>query len=198
MRPQSSSSLSSTVRAHQTKLQRQRKARESFMRAIAIEMLEQRQLLSSVLTDQSDYRPGSTALINASDFQAGETISFHIDRTDGVPIEAPPAIIDWQVTDGSAQDLDGQVDGTVWTTWYVDAQFEGASLLASAAGDLSGLTAETAFTDSVSGDNFRTAQTGNWNDINTWQSFTGGIWTAATFVPTNLTAGTIQIQSTHT
>src|SRR5689334_829993 len=73
-----------------------------------VEALESRQLLSAlVTTDQGDYAPGSTAIITAANdagpltnFAVGETVHFHIDRTDGVPVNAPPAVQDWYVKDG--------------------------------------------------------------------------------------------------
>ena len=121
-----------------------------------LETLEDRRLLSAtVTTNQSDYAPGSTAVITAAsdggptnNFQAGETIDFHIERSDGIPISAPPAITDWLVTDGVSgfapyqngngvwvyPDLDGVVNGSVETTWLVDPQFAGASLTVTATG----------------------------------------------------------------
>lgn len=73
-----------------------------------IELLENRQLLTAIVqTNQDDYAPGSTAIITTSNdsgplpnFAAGETVHFHIDRTDDIPVSAPPAIQDWDVTDG--------------------------------------------------------------------------------------------------
>ena len=112
-----------------------------------VELLEPRTLLSAIVTtDKSDYAPGSTAYITATnnsnpgtDFQPGETVQFHIDRTDGIPVEDPPAIQTWDVTDGLGgfapyqdsnglwwfPDTDGAANGTIDTTWYVDPQFAG-------------------------------------------------------------------------
>src|SRR5262249_53376528 len=73
-----------------------------------LEQFEPRVLLSAVVTtNQQDYAPGSTALIKATtdggptnNFEPGETVHFYVDRTDGVPVNAPPAIQTWDVTDG--------------------------------------------------------------------------------------------------
>lgn len=46
-------------------------------------------------------------------------------------------------------------------------------------------------------DQFRTAITGNWNDIATWESYSGSSWIAATLTPDN-NASTITIQNGHT
>ena len=116
-----------------------------------VEPLETRQLLSVILhTDQPDYAPNSTAIITTTtdgspdnNFQPGEVVQFHMDRTDGGTITAPPAIQDWNVTDGDGgftpyedpstgmwwfPDTDGAADGNIGTSWYVDSQFAGASL----------------------------------------------------------------------
>src|SRR5262245_53643681 len=93
-------------------------------------------LRRTVTTDQPDYAPGSTAIITATtdcgpdhNFQSGETVQFIIDRTDGIPVEAPPAIQTWDVTDGVGSftpfqdstglwwfpDTDGAADGNIGT-----------------------------------------------------------------------------------
>ena len=113
-----------------------------------VEQLEGRQLLSALVhTDAVDYAPGAVAVFTAlndtnpgPNFQAGETINFHIARTDGVPVNSPPAVQDWSVIDGP--------DGTASTSWNVDSQFAGASLTVTATGVLSGATASANFTDS--------------------------------------------------
>ncbi|MDB5911145.1 MAG: hypothetical protein JWP34_5262 [Massilia sp.] len=136
-----------------------------------VETLEGRTLLSAVVTtDQADYAPGSTAIFTAttdggptSNFLPGETIQFHVDRTDGVSVSSPPAVTDWQVTDGVGgfapyqdpsgmwvyPDNDGLVDGSAQTTWSVDPQFAGASLSITATGLASGESATAFFTDTA-------------------------------------------------
>ena len=54
-------------------------------RVPAFEPMESRMLLSgaSVWTNQVDYLPGNTAVINASGFLAGETVQFQVLHTDG-------------------------------------------------------------------------------------------------------------------
>src|SRR5262245_54586706 len=106
-----------------------------------VESLETRQLLTaSVTTDQQEDAHGSTTIITGAhdtntgtNVQPGETVHFHIDRTDGVPISAPPAIQDWDVTDGVGgftpyqdstgmwwfADTDGSSNGNIGTSWYV-------------------------------------------------------------------------------
>jgi hypothetical protein len=129
-----------------------------------LERLEDRTLLSaSVWTDKPDYAPGSTALINGSDFQVGEVVQFQVLRTDGVQ-DGPPGNLPWYVQDGDnsfvgprtdAQgnlwypDLDGTVDGNFQTTWNVYPEYLGASLQLTATGQTSGLTAQTTFTDKI-------------------------------------------------
>jgi hypothetical protein len=133
-----------------------------------VELLEARTLLSAIVTtDQQDYAPGSTANITATsdggptnNFLPGETVQFHVTRTDGVQ-DFPPGNEPWSVTDGVGSftpyqdangmwwypDLDGQADGKIHTTWNVDSQYAGASLELTAMGQTSGEVATTPFTD---------------------------------------------------
>ena len=112
-----------------------------------MEPLETRQLLSALVhTDAVDYAPNTIAAFTAlndtnpgTNFQAGETINFHVGRTDGIPINSPPAVQDWSVVNGP--------DGSVVTNWNVDPQFEDASLSVTATGATSGATATAFFTD---------------------------------------------------
>lgn len=134
-----------------------------------VEPLETRQLLSVILhTDQPDYTPNSTAVITTTtdcspdnNFQPGEVVQFHLDRTDGGTIQSPPAIRTWDVTDGVGgftphqdsngmwwfPDTDGSTDGQIVTSFYVDPRFAGASLQLTATGLTSGAVATTDFTD---------------------------------------------------
>src|SRR5262245_47868753 len=134
--------------------ERARRRREEIQQ-FGVEPLEARYLLTAtVLTDQLDYAPGSTAIFTATsdggpdnNYLAGETVQFQVTRTDGIE-DFPPSNQPWQVADGVSgfepyQDLDGmwhypdtdgQVDGNVGTTWYVDPQYAGASLLLTATG----------------------------------------------------------------
>jgi hypothetical protein len=153
--------------ANRTVINRQR--RRSIRRVI-IESLEYRVLLAAqVMTDLPDYAPGSTALVSTcndtnpgTNFSIDEIVAFHIDRTDGIPIESPPAITDWLVQDGVGgfdpyrdssnmwifPDTDPDA-GEIGTSWYVDPQFADASLRLTATGQSSGAVATHEFTDSV-------------------------------------------------
>src|SRR5262245_40649736 len=114
---------------------------------LSVEQLEARNLLSAtLLTDKPDYSPGDTAVITGSGFEVGETIQLQVVRTDGVS-DYPPGNQPWQVTDGGDGDLDGRADGNLQTTWFVENQYRGATLLVSATGLTSGTTAQAAFTD---------------------------------------------------
>ncbi|WP_343572926.1 DUF5801 repeats-in-toxin domain-containing protein [Pseudomonas sp.] len=114
----------------------------------------------SVSTDQQDYAPGSTATITASGFAAGSTITFQVQHvTDAGPDGiwgTPDDVIEitsgaghdpWSVTDGGPGDLDGEVNGSVTTSWYVNPDDSAGAtfLLTAASGDL---TATASFTDS--------------------------------------------------
>ncbi|MBD9672560.1 hypothetical protein IB275_18385 [Pseudomonas sp. PDM21] len=113
----------------------------------------------SVTTDQDDYAPGSTAIITASGFTAGSTVKIEVDHAtnpgaDGVWGTADDVLNTsagaghdpWYVTDGGAGDLDGQINGSITTSWYVDPDDSaGARFLLSASSD--GATATATFTD---------------------------------------------------
>jgi hypothetical protein len=59
----------------------------------------------------------------------------------------------WTVTDGSAADLDGAVNGDIRTSWYVDPDDSAfSSFTLTADGLLSGLSASTTFTDAPAAD----------------------------------------------
>jgi hypothetical protein len=45
---------------------------------------------------------------------------------------------------------------------------------------------------------YRTAVTGNWNALATWETFTGTVWVAASVVPTAANAQAINIRNAHT
>ena len=124
---------------------RRRKSRQ-------IEPLEHRRLLTaSVLTDKPDYLGGSTAFFTASGFDPGAAVQFQVVKT-----SITPNVVEgtWSVTDGNTKatnpDLDGVVNGSAQTSWYVDPAFSvGATFSLTATGLASGLTrtATTTFTD---------------------------------------------------
>src|SRR5205814_1929293 len=96
---------------------RRRPARR--FRRSTLELLEQRQLMAVVSADKPDYAPGEIAHIFASGYQPGEAVQFQVLHNEGMP-NAGSGHLPWTVVDGSANDLDGKVDGNVHTTWYVD------------------------------------------------------------------------------
>ena len=112
--------------------------------------------IPTVTTDLDDYAPGSTAIITASGFAAGSTVTLEVDHAVGAGADGVWGTSDdvldtntgaghepWSVTDGGAGDLDGQVNGSVTTSWYVNPDDSaGATFL---------LTAASAGADSVSG-----------------------------------------------
>lgn len=125
----------------------------------------------SVSTDLSDYSPGSTATITASGFAAGSTLAFQVqhatgagaDKVWGTPddvlaSESGEGHTPWYVTDGGAGDLDGQVNGSITTSWYVNPDDSaGATFLLSATsagadqvfGSADDVAATASFTDSA-------------------------------------------------
>src|SRR5260370_19588500 len=51
---------------------------------LQVESLEERALLSALLTaDKADYRPGATAILTAGGFRVGETVQFQVVHIDG-------------------------------------------------------------------------------------------------------------------
>ncbi len=134
-----------------------RRTRSTEHRAtLQMEMLEIRELLNAqVMTDLFDYAPGQTAIITAfnnsdpgTDFNVGESVTFQVTRSDGVP-EYSNGNLPWTVTDGGAGDADGAANGSISTLWFVEEQYLGASLQLTAAGQDSGAVATTEFTDSA-------------------------------------------------
>jgi hypothetical protein len=86
----------------------------------------------AVATDKDDYAPGSTATFTATNLASGDAVTFTVEHVDvgadkilgtdddrvlhdGISGTDAP----WTVVDGSAGDLDGEVNGTVVTTWSV-------------------------------------------------------------------------------
>ena len=178
-----------------------RRNRRRGSRQVPTEPLESRTLLSAVvLTDQIDYAPGSTAMITATtdgsadhNFQMGETIQFQVSRTDGIADHAP-GNLPWIVTDGSSgfipyensagtwvfPDNDGQTDGQIGTSWFVDSQYAHSTLELKATGLTSGEVAMRTFTDNA----IVISSNINWSAITTG-SGTGGAPTAADSIVVN-------------
>ncbi|EJM47768.1 DUF5801 repeats-in-toxin domain-containing protein, partial [Pseudomonas sp. GM48] len=129
--------------------------------------------IPTVTTNLKDYAPGSTAIITASGFAAGSTVTLEVDHAIGAGADGVWGTSDdvldtntgaghepWSVTDGGAGDLDGQVNGSVTTSWYVNPDDSaGATFLLTAAsagadgvvGTADDAVATMSFTDSVLG-----------------------------------------------
>jgi len=125
----------------------------------------------TVTTDLNDYSPGSTATITASGFAAGSTVAFEVDHVtdagadklwgtpdDVLATSSGEGHTPWYVTDGGADDLDGQVNGSITTSWYVNPDDSaGATFLLSATaagadqvlGSADDVMATASFTDSA-------------------------------------------------
>src|SRR5690348_7949861 len=99
---------------------------------------------ATISTDQSDYAPGSTAIITGSGFQPGETVTLQVlhDPTGGDDATSP-AHQPWTVV--------ADASGNINSTWLVpgDADELGATLQLTAVGQSSGLTASVVFTDAT-------------------------------------------------
>ncbi len=124
----------------------------------------------TVTTDLKDYAPGSTAVITASGFAAGSTVKLEVDHVTDAGADSvwgtPDDVLKtdtgeghdpWYVTDGGTGDLDGQVNGSVTTSWYVnpDDSADARFLLTASAAGRDGVfgtgddaVATTSFTDS--------------------------------------------------
>jgi hypothetical protein len=120
---------------------------------LLVECLERRDVPSAVLwTNKLDYAPGSTAILNASGFQPGETVEFQVLHTDGIPNSGPghSGHDPWFVTDGGAGDLDGKANGKIETSWYVNPDDSaGSTFQATAVGLSSGDSAQARFADAT-------------------------------------------------
>jgi len=114
-----------------------------------------------VTSDLNDYAPGSTAIITASGLDDGATVTFEVDHVadageGGILGTADDTTIElggdghdsWTVTDGGDGDLDGEVNGVIVTSWYVnpDDSLDETFLLSADEGTE---TAFASFTDSA-------------------------------------------------
>ena len=127
---------------------RRKRKQPARCRRLRLEALEDRLLLAAnIWTDHLDYAPGATAQITGSGFAAGEPVQLQVLHTDQVP-NTGSGHTPWIVTDGGSGDLDGRMDGSLQTTWYVNPDDSlGASFQLTASGLNSGEVATTAFTD---------------------------------------------------
>ncbi|MEO5651110.1 MAG: MBG domain-containing protein, partial [Ginsengibacter sp.] len=99
---------------------------------------------ATITTDLLDYPPGSTAIINGTGFQPGETVTLQVVHTDGDSLGTDPQY--HQPFTAIAN-----VNGNVSSSWFVpnDGDALGATLLLTADGVSSGRHAETTFTDAI-------------------------------------------------
>ncbi|MBF9059562.1 Ig-like domain-containing protein, partial [Rhodobacterales bacterium HKCCSP123] len=86
-----------------------------------------------IFTDLEDYAPGSTAYITIDGIEYGSSVVFEVDHVsypgedgewgtfDDVTYQLGGGGHDpWYVTDGGSGDLDGKIDGSITTSWYVN------------------------------------------------------------------------------
>jgi len=97
----------------------------------------------TITTDQSDYAPGSTVHFTGNGFQADEAVILQVVHADGSGDNSEATHQPWDVTADSS--------GNFIATWDVnlDGDQIGATLLATADGQSSGLHAEATFTDDL-------------------------------------------------
>ena len=94
-----------------------------------------------IWTDKTDYSPGTLAVFSGSGFQAGETISLQVVHADGRPDTGD---------DHGQWTTVADATGAFQTQWHVcEDDCLGSTLLATANGLTSGLTAKALFTDSA-------------------------------------------------
>jgi hypothetical protein len=92
-----------------------------------------------VTTDQPDYAPGTTAIISGSGFTAGESVVLQVLHGDGTPDEGE---------DHQPWAVEADASGSFTTTWHVcEDDCVDSTLVLTAVGQTSGLTADTTFTD---------------------------------------------------
>ncbi|TPL40074.1 hypothetical protein, partial [Mesorhizobium sp. B2-4-6] len=106
----------------------------------------------------ADYAPGETVGITATEVADGGTLTFQVAHlgagADGILGTADDVLTydltgtgtPWTVTDGGASDLDGVVNGSIQTSWYVNGDAANQAFMLTATND-SGNTATTVFTD---------------------------------------------------
>ena len=95
---------------------------------------------ATVVTDQIDYPPDTTATINGSGFLPGETVELQVLNLT-TPTDTGAEHDPWTVG--------ADINGDFQTTWYVTADETNQTLELTATGLTSGLVAQRVFTDSV-------------------------------------------------
>src|SRR5262249_12307275 len=111
--------------------------------------------------DNYDYRPGDTAVFTASDVTIGGTVEFSVAHVNAGADSIYGTADDlythdllgtqfpWLVTDGGAGDLDGIANGTIHTSWLVNADAAAQAFLLSGTDLTTGTTATTNFIDAA-------------------------------------------------
>ncbi|MBY0478720.1 MAG: immunoglobulin domain-containing protein, partial [Chitinophagaceae bacterium] len=124
---------------------------------------------ATLVTDQPDYMPGTTATLTGAGFQAGESIRMQVVHADGTPATG---------TDHDPWFVNADADGNFTTTWHVcEDDCLGSQLLATADGQSSTIHAEVLFTDALV---VSTSTGGLWSSAGTWSRVarTGSITTS--------------------
>jgi hypothetical protein len=126
-----------------------------FMALLCIGLTVQAQT-ATLISDQPDYMPGTTATFTGSGFQPGEIVKVKVLHFDGTTDEGEDHQ-QWQVT--------ADANGNFITTWHVcEDDCSGSTLKATADGLSSLIHAEVVFTDSA----FTSAASGKWSNVDTW------------------------------
>ncbi|UCI06125.1 beta strand repeat-containing protein [Mesorhizobium sp. B1-1-8] len=107
----------------------------------------------------ADYAPGETVGITTTNVSDGSTFTFQVAHlsagADGFLGTADDVLAydltgtgtPWTVTDGGAGDLDGVVNGTIQTSWYVDSDAANQAFVLTASDAATGASASVNFTD---------------------------------------------------
>ena len=124
-----------TTAAHRTKIIT---ALTLFMFLCLGGVLSSQAYAAAVYTDRPDYPPTDSVVITGMDFWSGETVEVRVTHLDG-DTPATPDYDPWNVTANSY--------GNFETYWIVPEDALGDTLVVTATGQSSGLTAATTFTD---------------------------------------------------
>ncbi len=115
----------------------------------------------SVRSNLADYAPGATALITATGFEFGSSVTFRVQHASGPGEDGLYGTLDdvvdilggaghdpWTVVDGGDGDADGLANGEILTSWYIDPDdsLDQTFLLTASGPDW---TASSSFTDSA-------------------------------------------------
>jgi hypothetical protein len=107
---------------------------------------------ASVTTDKQDYSPGDVVQITGSGFYAGESVTLQITYV-ATSLKAPRTA--FAAFDASGHDpwtVTADQNGNISSSWLVEIDSLGQTLLLTAIGQSSGLQAQHTFTDSVAND----------------------------------------------